>query len=41
MGDPNTFPACAGGVLASVEVVDRLTRATHLILTTPVTHEAR
>ena len=39
--DPSTFPACAGGVLASVEVVDRLTRATHLILTTPVTHEAR
>jgi hypothetical protein len=40
IGDPNTFLACAGGVLASVEVIDRLTRATHLILTTPVTREA-
>ena len=39
IGDPNTFLACAGGVLASVEVIDRLTRATHLILTTPVTRE--
>jgi hypothetical protein len=40
IGDPNQFPGCAGGVLASVEVIDRLTRATHLILTNPVTREA-
>jgi hypothetical protein len=40
IGDPNLFPGCAGGVLASVEVIDRLTRATHLILTSPVTREA-
>ena len=39
IGDPGIFPACAGGVLASVEVIDRLTRATHLLLTTPVTRE--
>ena len=39
IGDPNTFPACAGGVLTSVEIIDRLTRVTHLLLTTPVTRE--
>ncbi len=35
-GDPNEFPGCARGVLASVEVFDKLTRATHVILTNPV-----
>jgi hypothetical protein len=39
IGDPGIFPGCAGGVLTSVEIIDRLTRATHLILTTPVTRE--
>jgi hypothetical protein len=39
IGDPNIFPGCAGGVLTSVEIVDRVTRATHLILTTPHVHE--
>ncbi len=36
VGDPDEFPGCAGGVLASVEVFDKLTRATHIILTSPV-----
>jgi hypothetical protein len=36
IGDLNTFPGCVGGVLASVEVIDRLTRATHVIVTNPV-----
>ena len=36
VGDPNEFIGCAGKTLvASVEVVDRLTRATHIILTNP------
>jgi hypothetical protein len=35
IGDPNQFPGCAGGVLTSVEVIDRQTRATHLIMTSP------
>lgn len=39
IGDPGIFPGCAGGVLTSVEVVDRLTRATHFILTNPVVRE--
>ena len=39
IGDPGIFPGCAGGVLTSIEVIDRLTRATHLLLTTPVTRE--
>ena len=35
--DPENFPGCAGKTaLASVEVIDRLTRATHVILTNPV-----
>lgn len=38
IGDPGIFPSCAAGVLTSVEVVDRITRATHVILTTPVVH---
>jgi hypothetical protein len=38
IGDPGLFPSCAGGVLTSVEVVDRITRATHVILTAPVVH---
>jgi len=36
IGDPGLFPGCAGGVLASVEVIDRVTRATHVIVTNPV-----
>jgi hypothetical protein len=39
IGDPGIFPGCADGVLTSVEVVDQLTRATHFILTNPVTRE--
>ena len=39
IGDPGLFPGCAGAVLTSVEVVDKITRATHLILTNPVTRE--
>ena len=38
IGDPGIFPSCAGGVLTSVEVVDRMTRATQVILTAPVVH---
>ncbi len=38
IGDPGIFPSCAGGVLTSVEVVDRMTRATHVILAAPVVH---
>jgi hypothetical protein len=38
IGDPSIFPSCAGGVLTSVEVVDRMTRATHVILVAPVVH---
>jgi hypothetical protein len=38
IGDPGLFPSCAGGVLTSVEVVDRMTRATHVVLTAPVVH---
>ncbi len=34
-------PGCTGGVLTSVEVVDRLTHATHFILTNPVVRETR
>lgn len=41
IGDPNIFPGCTAGVLASVEVIDRLTRATHTILANPVTTETR
>ncbi len=33
LGNPDEFPGCAVGVLASVEVFDKLTRATHIILT--------
>jgi hypothetical protein len=40
-GDPNEFPGCAAGVLTSVEVVDRLTGATHVILTNPVARTLR
>jgi hypothetical protein len=36
IGDPGIFPGCAGGALVSVEVIDRLTHATHLIVTSPV-----
>jgi hypothetical protein len=39
IGDPGISPGCAGGVLTSVEVIDRLTRATHFILTSPATRE--
>jgi hypothetical protein len=39
IGDPGLFPGCRGAVLTSVEVVDQLTRATHFILTNPVTRE--
>jgi hypothetical protein len=40
VGDPDEFPGCLGKTaLASVEVVDRLTRATHIILTNPVSVE--
>jgi hypothetical protein len=39
IGDPGIFPGCAGGALVSVEVIDRLTRGTHLILTSPVVHD--
>ncbi|MGH9893915.1 MAG: hypothetical protein ACREA0_18405 [bacterium] len=38
-GDPNLFPACAPGVLTSVEVIDRKTLATRFILTNPVRRE--
>jgi hypothetical protein len=41
ISDPNQFPGCAGGVLTSVEIIDRLTRATHVILTNPVSHEVQ
>ena len=41
IGDPNDFPGCAGGVLTSVEIIDRLTRTTHLILTNPVSHQVQ
>jgi hypothetical protein len=41
IGDPNQFPGCAAGVLTSVEVVDRLTRKTHIILTNPVVQGPR
>jgi len=41
IGDPNQFPGCAGGVLTSVEIIDRLTRVTHLIMTNPVSHEVQ
>jgi hypothetical protein len=41
IADPNQFPGCTAGVLASVEVIDRLTRATHTILANPVTTEIR
>ena len=39
IGDPDDFPGCAGGVLTSVEVVDKLTRATHFIMTNPTRSE--
>lgn len=39
IGDPNTFPGCAGGVITSVEVVDRITRATRVLLSTPLVHD--
>jgi hypothetical protein len=39
IGDPGIFPGCAGGALVSVEVINRLTRETHLILTSPVVHD--
>jgi hypothetical protein len=38
-GDPNEFPGCAGAALTSVEVVDKLTRATHFIMTNPTRSE--
>jgi len=41
ISDPGEFPGCAAGVLTSVEVVDRLTRATHIILTNPVERALR
>ena len=39
VGDPQISPGCAGGVLTSVEVVDKLTRATHFIMTNPTKSE--
>jgi hypothetical protein len=39
IGDPSIFPGCAAGVMTSVEVIDKLTHATHLILVTPVVQE--
>jgi hypothetical protein len=39
IGDPGIFPGCAAGVLTSVEVIDKLTHATHVILVTPVVEE--
>jgi hypothetical protein len=39
--DPNQFPGCAAGVLTSVEVVDRRTRSTQIILTNPVVQGPR
>ena len=39
IGDPNTFPGCAAGALVSVEVIDRLTRSTHFILTSPAVRD--
>jgi hypothetical protein len=40
-GDPDAFAGCAGGVLASVEVADRFTRATHVILANPVMRQTQ
>lgn len=39
VGDPDEFPGCGNGVLASVEVIDRLTNLTHYIVTNPVKTE--
>jgi hypothetical protein len=39
IGDAGIFPGCKGGLLTSVEIIDRLTRATHIILTNPVTRQ--
>jgi hypothetical protein len=39
IGDPGLFPGCAGGVLTSLEIIDRLTRSTHLVLSSPVVRE--
>ena len=36
VGDPDQFPGCAGGVVSSVEVINRLTNDTHYIVTNPV-----
>jgi len=41
IGDPASFPGCAGGVLTSIEVINRLTHATHFILTNPVVGQAQ
>jgi len=41
IADLNQFPGCADGVLTSVEVVDRRTRSTRIILTNPVVQGGR
>jgi len=41
IGNPDASPGCAGGVLTSVEVIDRLTGATYYIVTNPVVRETR
>jgi hypothetical protein len=35
IGNPDEFPGCKGGVLLTLEVFDRLTRATRLLAYPP------
>jgi len=41
VSDPTEFPSCAAGVLTSVEIIDRLTHATHVILTNPALQQVQ
>jgi hypothetical protein len=41
VSDPTEFPSCAHGALTSVEIIDRLTHAAHVILTNPALQQVQ
>jgi hypothetical protein len=41
VSDPPEFPSCAAGVLISIEIIDRLTHATQVILTNPALQQVQ